>query len=342
MRTIANIAVSCMLLALFVSAESGTLCAQTNNVGIGTVSPDASALLDLTSISRGLLVPRLTSPQRTGITTPATSLLVYDLTLSQFYYWTGVIWAPFSASSVGWNITGNAGTVATTNFLGTTDAVDLHLRTNNVEHIAITTAGFVGIDTMTPARPLDIVRDAPSGSGTGLFRTSASGYGVEIGGVGANSTYGAVRAVNSSGANADMFLQSTNPGGTNGNVSINNTAPNTKVDVSGDLAIRRYDTTVASGLNNDFDIRGYSFVRISSATAAFTITGISGGVDGKILIFYNATTFNMTLANASGSSAGANQILTMTGANSTTVGTGAFELIYSGSDAKWLVMSFQP
>jgi hypothetical protein len=46
------------------------------NVGIGTTAPDASALLDLTSLSRGFLVPRMTQSQRNAITLPATGLLV--------------------------------------------------------------------------------------------------------------------------------------------------------------------------------------------------------------------------------------------------------------------------
>src|SRR5690348_9325409 len=56
--------------------------AQTGNVGIGTVSPDNSALLDLTSTSRGLLIPRMTEVQRRAIASPATGLLVYETDVS--------------------------------------------------------------------------------------------------------------------------------------------------------------------------------------------------------------------------------------------------------------------
>ena len=52
--------------------------AQNNNVGIGTTTPDATAILDVTSSNKGVLVPRLTTAQRTAITTPAQGLLVYD------------------------------------------------------------------------------------------------------------------------------------------------------------------------------------------------------------------------------------------------------------------------
>ena len=58
-----------------------------NNVGIGTTSPNTSAMLDVTSTSKGMLVPRLTTAQRTAITTPANGLIVYDTNLDCFFYY---------------------------------------------------------------------------------------------------------------------------------------------------------------------------------------------------------------------------------------------------------------
>ncbi len=48
-------------------------------VGIGTVNPDGTSILDVSSIDKGILVPRMTSAQRIAITTPADGLLVYDI-----------------------------------------------------------------------------------------------------------------------------------------------------------------------------------------------------------------------------------------------------------------------
>ncbi|OAD91797.1 hypothetical protein A7A78_11130 [Aequorivita soesokkakensis] len=56
-------------------------------VGIGNTNPDASSMLDITSTSKGLLLPRMTSAQRLAITTPANSLLVYDTTIKAYYYY---------------------------------------------------------------------------------------------------------------------------------------------------------------------------------------------------------------------------------------------------------------
>ena len=47
-------------------------------VGIGTATPNASAKLDISSTTQGLLVPRLTTTQRNAISAPATGLLIYN------------------------------------------------------------------------------------------------------------------------------------------------------------------------------------------------------------------------------------------------------------------------
>ena len=48
------------------------------NVGIGTTSPNASALLDITSTTKGFLPPRMTGAQAEAITTPAAGLMIYS------------------------------------------------------------------------------------------------------------------------------------------------------------------------------------------------------------------------------------------------------------------------
>lgn len=56
-------------------------------IGIGTVTPNASSVLDITSTTKGLLAPRMTTAERTAIVSPAESLLVYDTTVKAFYYY---------------------------------------------------------------------------------------------------------------------------------------------------------------------------------------------------------------------------------------------------------------
>lgn len=86
------------------------------NVGINATgaAPDASAMLDVVSTTRGALIPRMTTAQRTAIAAPATGLFVYDTTLSAFLYWDGTAWR-LMAYSGGWLLAGN--TLTGTSFL---------------------------------------------------------------------------------------------------------------------------------------------------------------------------------------------------------------------------------
>jgi hypothetical protein len=63
----------------FVLLSSTGLYAQ---VGIGTTTPDISSVLDVSSNSKGLLMPRLTTLERDGIESPATGLMIYNTTLN--------------------------------------------------------------------------------------------------------------------------------------------------------------------------------------------------------------------------------------------------------------------
>ncbi|MEQ1615650.1 MAG: glycine-rich domain-containing protein [Hyphomicrobiaceae bacterium] len=62
------------------------------NVGIGTTAPAASSLLDLSSNTKGMLPPRMTTAQKTAISSPAAGLTVYDSTLNQLAVYNGTAW----------------------------------------------------------------------------------------------------------------------------------------------------------------------------------------------------------------------------------------------------------
>ena len=56
-------------------------------------TPNSSAMLDITSTTKGLLTPRMTSAQRTAISSPATGLIVYQTDGTDgFYYYDGSAW----------------------------------------------------------------------------------------------------------------------------------------------------------------------------------------------------------------------------------------------------------
>ena len=62
------------------------------NVGIGTTSPAATALLDLTSTEKGFLPPRMTTIQRDAIVSPATGLEIYNTTANTKNVFNGTAW----------------------------------------------------------------------------------------------------------------------------------------------------------------------------------------------------------------------------------------------------------
>jgi hypothetical protein len=62
------------------------------NVGIGTTSPAASSLLDVTSTTQGFLPPRMTTTQKNAIVSPAAGLIVYDTTLNKLCVRTAAAW----------------------------------------------------------------------------------------------------------------------------------------------------------------------------------------------------------------------------------------------------------
>jgi|GEM_PF-1962188 len=82
-----------LLLAVAPAARAQTT---PHNLGLGTTTPDASAVLDVSSPSQGLLAPRMSAAQRDLIASPATGLLVYQLDGSTpgFYAYNGSAWAP--------------------------------------------------------------------------------------------------------------------------------------------------------------------------------------------------------------------------------------------------------
>ena len=71
----------------------------TGAIGVGTSTPSASALMELSSTSRGFLPPRMTTTQRDLIVSPANGLVIFNTTTSVLnYYVTGSGWRALSVT----------------------------------------------------------------------------------------------------------------------------------------------------------------------------------------------------------------------------------------------------
>jgi len=62
------------------------------SVGVGTTAPDASALLDVQSTTKGVRMPNMTTTQKNAIASPAAGLMVFDTTLAKLCVYTGAAW----------------------------------------------------------------------------------------------------------------------------------------------------------------------------------------------------------------------------------------------------------
>ncbi len=175
------------------------LCPMFAQVGVGTTAPQGA--LDVSSTTNGMLIPRVSLTSAT-VANPVVNpqggvlqngTLVYNTAISGtapdnvvpgFYYWLTNRWVAIAGGSVAptdaWTINGNAGTNSSSNFLGTTDNVDLHFRTNgsNKFRLPASTNQILGYGG-TAASPT-YSWDGGTGSGmwlqgTNIVRFSAGG-----------------------------------------------------------------------------------------------------------------------------------------------------------------------
>jgi hypothetical protein len=168
-------------------------------------APNAGSMLDIKSTTKGLLLPRMTTAQRTSAGILAKGMLIYDTDLNAAIISNGGAWdrGINSANIVTyvWGVSGTSGSNPTTNFIGTTDATDLVFKTNNTEVMRLTSGGDLGIGL------------TPSLARLHIFETETNATGFTI-----NNYFNSKNAVTLSGSSAF-----TNSGGSRIDVSNSNT-----------------------------------------------------------------------------------------------------------------------
>ncbi len=79
-----------LLIVSFFNVVSYSQSVSINNTG---AIADSTAILDVSSTVKGLLIPRMTALQKSAIVTPATGLLIYQTNGDAgFYYFNGAAW----------------------------------------------------------------------------------------------------------------------------------------------------------------------------------------------------------------------------------------------------------
>lgn len=148
-----------------------SLLAQSLAINTTGAAAASSAMVDITSTTKGLLIPRMLQAERDLISSPATGLLIYQTNNTPgFYQYSGTSWVQVN-NGFNWSVLGNTGTAASTNFMGTTDNVDVAFRANNTEVMRMAAATQrLGIGTTAPSQKLHI--SDPSSPNTATIRVS--------------------------------------------------------------------------------------------------------------------------------------------------------------------------
>jgi len=142
-----------LILLLFIQFTLIRLNAQ---VKIGAPgNPDVDAVLELAGTTKGLLFPRVAltgTASAVPLSAHTAGMVIYntatvaDVTPGYFYN-DGARWSRIAYSSETWGLNGNSATNPASQFLGTSDANDFAIRTNNLERIRISSAGTIDIGT---------------------------------------------------------------------------------------------------------------------------------------------------------------------------------------------------
>ncbi|PCJ83108.1 MAG: hypothetical protein COA57_11990 [Flavobacteriales bacterium] len=302
-----NLSVILLLISTLILAQGVSI----NNTGN---APATNSILDVSSTTKGMLIPRMTTVQRTTLTPGVgeDGMLVYDTDTESYWYYdvSATVWIPFLSGSAsnngGWRLTGNIGTTAGANFLGTTDAKDVVFKTNNSEAMRIDQNGNVGIGLTGPTEKLEI-----SGGGIQLNGDYGIGFSGELPSNGnvVTDAFKFYRDENFFGASNDAFviektddsqvdpdggIAFTNKGNDNvretamvikgtGNVGIGTISPGHALDVVGDVRFSGF-------LYPDVDDGAYigtSTLNFWGAYITRTYTAIIREIDGTNVINMN-------------------------------------------------------
>jgi len=165
MKTITQYFVSSLLIVIALPDIGFT---QSFSINTDGSTAHNSAILDIKSTTKGLLIPRLTTVQKLAIINPAEGLNIYDTDTKSFWFYNGTDWfeSAVTTTTAFWNAAGNTGTNPAIHFIGTADANDLVLRTNNMQRMTIRQNGTINLNAVDSNM---IIGDSAGAVNTGIY-----------------------------------------------------------------------------------------------------------------------------------------------------------------------------
>ena len=175
-----------------------------SQVGVGTTAPDST--LDIVATNPtgastnvdGILIPRVDRQRAQSMTGTITSTMIYvnsiatgtasgttvNMTSTGFYFYDGIAWQKITTGiGTDWELTGNSGTTAGTNFIGTTDAKDLRFKTGGNDKLNISDInGQLQSYTTTGSATTPSYSFSGTQTSTGMFNPAADNLGFSAGG----------------------------------------------------------------------------------------------------------------------------------------------------------------
>lgn len=280
------------------------------SIGINIAAPNASAQLDVSSTTKGILTPRMTTVQRTTIVSPANGLLVFDNTINSFWFYNGVAWTEILSASSGWGLSGNAGTNPAVNFIGTTDNNDIIFKRNNVRagKIGVTNTSY-GLDALNPAT-------------TGSFNTANGASALSSNTTGDHNT---------ANGRAALFSNTTgkNNTATGSGALFNNTTGESNT-ANGAVALSSNTTGISNTAN------GYRALLSNTTGQLNTASGVSALNDNTTGSFNTAVGVNALSSNTTGNNNTASGVSALnnntTGSYNSALGTAALGANTTGED----------
>jgi hypothetical protein len=234
-------------------------------IGVNTIYP--KSVLDITSTTSGILIPRMNQTQRDAIASPATGLLIYQTDNTPgFYYYNGSAWGQMSGAYLplsGGTLTGHLLFSADNTFdIGASSAT----RPRRI---------YVGTEVVSP-----LFTGALTGNVTGnASGTSASFTGSLTGDVnstGMATTVVKINGTSLSGLGTGILKNTTGTGVPS--IAVAGDFPTLNQNTTGSSASCTGNAATATALQNARTIGGVSFngtanITVASATGGFTISG---------------------------------------------------------------------